>query len=110
MATRDRSVLPGTADLVILRVLTDGPRHGFDVSRTLARLSHGVVELDDAALYQALHRMEAKGWIEGEWGRTDENRRAKFYSLTAKGRRQLDAEVASWQKHAAAIDRILEEA
>lgn len=110
MTTRDRSVLPGTADLVILRVLTDGPRHGFDISRTLARLSDGVVELDDAALYQALHRMEAKGWIAGEWGRTEENRRAKFYTLTDGGRQQLEAEVTAWQKHAAAIERILERA
>lgn len=110
MTTRDRSVLPGTADLVILRVLTDGPRHGFDISRTLARLSDGVVELDDAALYQALHRMEAKGWIAGEWGRTEENRRAKFYTLTDGGRQQLEAEVTAWQKHAAAIELILENA
>jgi transcriptional regulator len=108
MAKHERSVLPGTVDLVILRVLAEGPMHGFGISRTLREHSDGVVELDDAALYQALHRLENRKLLEGEWGTSENNRRAKFYRLTSRGREQLEKEVSEWRRYAAAIARILE--
>lgn len=108
MAKHDRSVLPGTVDLVVLRVLQEGPMHGFGISRKLSRRSGGVVELEDAALYQALHRLESRGLLEGEWGTSENNRRAKFYRLTEKGLTALEREISSWRRYAAAIARVLE--
>jgi len=107
MAKHDRSVLPGTVDLVVLRVLSDGPQHGFGVSRILKRRSDGVVVLEDAALYQALHRLETQGLVEAEWGRSENNRRAKFYRLTSDGRSRLEAEIRSWERYSEAIRHIL---
>lgn len=104
------SLLQGTVDLLILRVLQDGPAHGYAVSRWVRERTDGVLAMEDAALYQALHRLEAKGWIEAEWGVSENNRRAKYYSLTAKGRRQLKAEVATWKQYAAAMLRVIEPA
>lgn len=108
MPKHERSVLPGTVDLVILRVLQEGPLHGFGVSRKLRKRSDGVVELDDAALYQALHRLERRKLLEGEWGTSKNNRRAKFYRLTDKGRKELEKERKAWKRYAGAVDRILE--
>jgi len=108
MTKRQRSLLPGTVDLVILKTLSEGPRHGFAVSRDIRARSNGVLELQDAALYQALHRMENKGWINAEWGQSENNRRAKFYQLTGAGRRRLDSEARSWREYAAAVFHILE--
>lgn len=102
--------LPGTVDLVILRTLADGPGHGFQISRQIHARSEGALDLQDAALYQALHRMENRGWIEAEWGVSENNRRAKFYRLTRAGRRHLNTEARSWRAYAAAIFRILEPA
>ncbi len=102
--------MPGTVDLVILRTLSEGPGHGFAVSRAIRARSGGVLDLQDAALYQSLHRMENKGWIAAEWGVSENNRRAKFYRLTAAGRKRLDAEATSWREYAEAIFRILEPA
>lgn len=104
------SLLQGTVDLLILRVLQDGPAHGYAVSRWIRERTEGVLAMEDAALYQALHRLEAKDWIEAEWGVSENNRRAKYYSLTAKGRRQLKAEVATWKQYAAAMLRVIEPA
>jgi PadR family transcriptional regulator PadR len=110
MTEKQRAFLPGTVDLVILRTLSEGPGHGFAISRTIRARSGGVLELQDAALYQALHRMESKGWIAAEWGVSENNRRAKFYQLTSLGRKQLDSEASSWREYATAIFRILEPA
>ncbi len=88
------SLLQGTVDLLILRALQGGPGHGYSVSRWVRERTDGVLSMEDAALYQALHRLEGKGWIESEWGLSENNRRAKYYSLTAEGRRQLRSEVA----------------
>lgn len=107
MAKHDRSVLPGTVDLVVLRVLRDGPQHGLGISRILERRSEGVVVLEDAALYQALHRLETQGLLDAEWGRSANNRRAKFYRLTAEGRARLDTEIRSWERYSEAIGHIL---
>lgn len=106
---RSRStMLQGTVDIIILKVLTRGPLHGYGIARWLADETEGVLELDDAALYQGLHRMEAKGWIEAEWDRTDTGRRAKFYRLTEAGRKRLDSEAAAWISYAGAVLRVLD--
>ena len=104
------SLIQGTVDLLILRALQDGPAHGYAVSRWIRERTDAVISMEDAALYQALHRLEARGWIDAEWGVSENNRRAKFYGLTAIGRRQLRAEVTSWQRYAAAMSRVIEPA
>jgi transcriptional regulator len=108
MTEQSRGLLPGTVDLVILQTLTQGALHGFAISRSIGARSDGALELQDAALYQALHRMERAGWVEAEWGVSDKGRRAKFYHLTADGRRQLDQEVGFWQRYAEAVFKVLE--
>jgi transcriptional regulator len=108
MTRRERGLFPGTVDLVILRTLAGGPKHGFAISRTLRDRSVGVVDLQDAALYQALHRIERQGWIKAEWGLSEKNRRAKFYSVTKSGRVRLEKEVATWQRYSSAVSKILE--
>ena len=110
MAESQRGLLPGTVDLVILRTLTDGPLHGFAVSRAIRARSEGILELQDAALYQALHRMEESGWVEAEWGLSEKGKRAKFYRLTAGGRKQLSREEGFWRRYAAAVFKVLEPA
>lgn len=101
-------VLPGTVDLVILRTVADGPVHGFAISKRLLLRSGGVVHLQDAALYQALHRLARKGLLETEWALTDSNRRAKFYRLTDSGRDQLELEESSFRSYVEGVFRILE--
>lgn len=103
-----RALLPGTVDLVILRTLSEGPLHGFAVSRSLRARSEGLLDLQDAALYQALHRMERSGWVEGKWGISEKGKRAKFYRLTREGRRQLEREAGFWRQYAEAVFRILD--
>ena len=100
--------LQGTVDVMILKTLSRGPSHGFGISRSIRERSEGVLGLEDAALYQALHRMEAKGWIESEWGLSENNRRAKFYQLTTEGARQLKVETTAWHRYAVAVLKILE--
>src|SRR5262245_28957020 len=101
-------MMRGTVDLLILRALQQGPAHGYDVSRWVRDRTDAVLNLEDAALYQALHRLEEKGWIESEWGRSDNNRRAKFYELTTEGRRQLRTEVSAWRQFAEAVFKAIE--
>ena len=101
------SLLQGTVDLLILRALTQGPAHGYAVSRWVRERTDGVLALEDAALYQALHRLEARGWIEAEWGVSENNRRAKYYALTSSGRAMLKRETRAWEVQTSAIGRIL---
>jgi len=108
MADESRGLLPGTVDLVILQTLTSGPLHGFEVSRSIRARSEGALDVQDAALYKALHRMERAGWVEAEWGISDRGRRAKYYSLTTAGRRQLRREVGFWRQYAEAVFKVLE--
>ena len=103
-------LLHGTVAVLILKALTWGPMHGYDISRTIRQRSDGALGLEDAALYQALHRLEHKGWIEAEWGLSENNRRAKFYRLTNEGRRQLETEVTSWRAYVDAVSKVLETA
>ncbi len=107
MSPRERGLIPGTVDLLILRTLVDGSKHGFGISRLLRDRSDGVVDLQDAALYQALHRIERQGWIKAEWGLSDKNRRAKFYQLTTAGRARLDSETTSWERYSEAVAKAL---
>lgn len=107
-ADDSRGLLPGTVDLVILQTLTAGPKHGFSVSRSIRARSGGTLELRDAALYQALHRMEGSGWVEAEWGISEKGKRAKFYRLTPAGLKQLKREEGFWRRYAAAVFKVLE--
>lgn len=108
MGDQNRGLLPGTVDLVVLQTLTAGPKHGFAVSRSIRTRSDGVLDLQDAALYKALHRMEKNGWTRAEWGLSEKGKRAKFYHLTAAGAKQLDAEASFWRDYAAAVSKVLE--
>lgn len=108
MTPQQRNILPGTVDLIILQTLTGEPMHGFQVSRSIRARSDGELDLQDAALYQALHRMEKAGWIESEWGISDKGRRAKYYQMTRAGRAQLQQEVGFWNRYAAAVFKVLE--
>jgi PadR family transcriptional regulator len=110
MADSTLGLLQGTVDLLILRALQPGPAHGYAVSRWVRERTDGVLAIEDAALYQALHRLEARGWIEAEWGLSDNNRKAKYYRLTSSGRRQVRAEISLWKRYAEAVFRVIEPA
>lgn len=101
-------VLQGTLDLLILKTLAWGAMHGYGVSRLIHERTDAALLVEDAALYQALHRLARKGWIEAEWGVSENNRRARFYALTPAGRRQLQKEVEQWRQYAAAVFKVVE--
>jgi PadR family transcriptional regulator PadR len=103
-------LMQGTVAVLILKALSWGALHGYDISREIRRRSEGALGLEDAALYQALHRLERKGWIAAEWGLSENNRRAKFYQLTDDGRAALQAEVVTWRTYVAAVSKVLETA
>ncbi len=110
MVRKTATLLQGTVDVLILKTLQESPMHGYGVSRWIRERTDGVVGLEDAALYQALHRLEAKGWLEAEWGLSDNNRRAKYYRLTTRGRKQLRTETAAWRRYARAVLSVLDNA
>lgn len=101
-------LLQGTLDLLILKTLQPGPTHGWDISQRIRQVSGEVLAVNQGSLYPALHRLEAQGWIASEWGASDNNRRAKFYRLTAAGRRQLAAETENWERFSQAVGLILQ--
>lgn len=103
----DSDTLYGTMNLLALQALRDGPLHGLAVGRRIERATHGALRIEEGALYPALHRLERDGLVEGTWGRTEENRRAKFYRLTRKGRRQLQRESTRWARHAEVVAEML---
>lgn len=108
MAT-DRVDLPqGTLDLLILRTLALEPQHGWAISERIQQVSREVLQVPQGSLYPALHRLERRGWIKAQWGISDNNRRAKYYMLTAKGRKQLDAEAESWRKLTTAVGLVMD--
>jgi len=100
-------LIQGTVDVLILRTLAWQPMHGYAISRWIRERSDGLLAIEGAALYLALHRLERKRWVAPSWGVSDNNRRAKFYQLTAEGRRQLRAETTTWQTYSAAVTRVL---
>ena len=107
-ADRERiALLQGTLDLLILRTLVFGPEHGQGIARAIQQQSENTLMVDHGSLYPALQRLEDRGWIEAEWGASDNNRRARFYTLTKKGRRQLVAQTSQWRRLTEAIGRIL---
>ena len=100
----------GTLDLLILRTLALGPRHGWDISARIRQVSSDALNIKQGTLYPALHRLERRGWIKSRWGASENNRRAKYYDLTRAGRRQLEHETANWNQLAAAVEQVLEHA
>jgi PadR family transcriptional regulator, regulatory protein PadR len=101
-------LLKGTVDLLLLRSLRQGPSHGYEVARWVHDRTGGVLTVEDAALYQALHRLEDSGLIASEWGISENNRRAKYYHLTPHGRRRLRSDVSVWKRYAAAVLKVIE--
>jgi PadR family transcriptional regulator, regulatory protein PadR len=100
-------LLQGTLDLLILKTLALEPMHGWGISQRLQQMSDDVLRVNQGSLYPALHRLEAAGWIDAEWGASDNNRQAKFYRLTRAGQRQLRDETAQWELMAGAVTRVL---
>jgi transcriptional regulator len=108
--TTDGDLLGGTLDMLILRTLQSGSKHGFAIARSIAERSDEVLLVEEGSLYPALHRVERRGWIRAAWGVSENNRRAKFYTLTAKGRARLAEESSRWRELAAAVARVMEPA
>ena len=108
MAPSPNELLQGTVDLLILKAVSLEPMHGWGISQRIQQISRGVLEVNQGALYPALHRLEDQGWLDAEWGTSENNRRAKYYELTAAGRRQLAAEVRTWQRYANAVQLLLQ--
>jgi transcriptional regulator len=107
MAPSRSDLLQGTLDVLILKTLANGQMHGWGISQRIQQLSEDVLAVNQGSLYPALHRLEEKGWIAAEWGSSENNRKARFYSLTRLGRRQLAEETESWERFAAAVGRVL---
>jgi PadR family transcriptional regulator PadR len=100
-------LLPGTLDMMILRTLVRGPMHGYDIAESIQQISAEVLQVDEGALYQALHRMELRGLLESEWGLSENKRRAKFYRMTKAGRTQLADESRRWKRLSTAVSRVM---
>jgi transcriptional regulator len=107
MATPDLELIRGTFDLILLKTLAWGPMHGLGVVRWIEEVTHHQLQVEEGALYPALHRLEQKKWLAAEWGYTESNRRAKYYRLTERGRKQLAAESSKWARYTAAVGLIL---
>ena len=105
--TKSAELLQGTLDLLILKVLGLGPMHGWALAQRIRQLSEDVLRVNQGALYPALHRLEQQGWIEAEWGESENNRRAKYYSLTKAGRKRLQVEEQSWERLSTAVQVVL---
>ena len=102
--------LQGTLDMLVLKTLAGGPRHGWGISQRIQEISLDVLRVNQGSLYPALHRLEEEGWIEAEWGTSENNRRAKYYRLTRRGERRLADETEQWWRLAGAVGRILQTA
>ena len=100
-------LLQGTLDLLILKTLALGPQHGWGISQRIQQISENVLRVNQGSLYPALQRLDTAGWIESEWGASENNRQAKFYQLTSRGRQALRAEIDDWTRFAAAIAKVL---
>ena len=110
MASQPIDFLQGTLDILVLRTLAWGPTHGYGVSRWIRERTDGAFEIEDAALYKALHRLEHSGTVSAEWGLSEHNRKARFYRLTARGRNQLKQEESAWRRYVEAALKVLEPA
>lgn len=107
MPSEKSDLLQGTLDVLILKTLSNGSMHGWGISQRIQQLSEDVLAINQGSLYPALHRLEERGWISAQWGNSDNNRRARYYSLTRAGKRQLAEETESWERFAAAVTRVL---
>ena len=107
MAREDLQLLQGTLDTLVLKTLSWGPRHGYEIARWIKDTTGSELQVEDRALYVSLHRMEERGWLESEWGLTENNRKAKYYQLTREGRGELVAKTKTWSRYAAAVSKVL---
>ena len=99
-------LLRGTLDALVLKALSGGALHGYGIADWVREVTGGVLQIEDGALYTALHRMEERGWLSASWGVSDRGRRAKFYALTAKGRRRLEGEARDWERYVEAVGKV----
>lgn len=100
-------LLQGTLDVLVLKTLSWGPMHGYAVARSLQQLTDDVLRIEEGSLYPALHRMERRGWVASDWGLSENNRRARYYRLTAEGRKQLRTEASTWSVFSQAVSKVL---
>ena len=111
MSAKRNDILQGTLALLVLQTLASGRKmHGYAITAHIHRISDQLLRVEEGSLYPALHRMEQDGWVRAEWGKTEKNREARFYSITPKGRRQLDIEQQSWRRLTEGVGRVLAEA
>lgn len=108
MSADSMELMQGTLDVLVLRTLAWGTMHGYGVSRWIRERTDGAIVIEDAPLYKALHRLEGSGFVEAEWGVSENNRRARYYRLTPAGQRRLHEQETSWRRYAAAVFRVLE--
>ncbi len=101
-------LVQGTLDLLVLRTLAAGPRHGYDVATEVHARTGGELSIEDAALYQSLHRLDRQGLVDAEWGPSENNRRARYYTLTAAGRKRLREDTANWRRYSRAVEAVLQ--
>ena len=106
-SAEDLDLLQGTLDVLILKTLSWGPRHGYAIARWVHDVSDDVLRVEEGALYPALHRLEKRGLIEAEWGLSENNRKAKYYQLTPRGRAQLRAKATTWARYSTAVSKVL---
>ncbi len=107
MSEKKSDVLQGTLDLLVLKTLALGPMHGYGIAKRIQQISKDVLQVNQGSLYPALVKLQQQGWITAEWGASEKNRRAKYYSLTAVGQKQLDAEMEHWRRLSTAVGRLL---
>ncbi len=100
-------LLQGTLDLLVLKALSTEPMHGWGVSQRIQQISRGVLEVNQGSLYPALHRLENRGWIDSSWGTSENNRRAKFYRISATGKKELAEQTATWRRYSGAVEAVL---
>ena len=110
MTKHKADLLQGTLDMLILKALSAGPLHGYGVGQRITQLAEEMLKVEEGSLYPALYRLEERGWIKSEWGTSDNNRRARFYTLTAKGRKQLGVEEENWRRLVLAVGKVLQTA
>ena len=111
MASKDKAdLLQGTLDMLILKALSLGPMHGFGVRGRIMQMAEDMLRVEEGSLYPALYRLEERGWIESEWGTSENNRRARFYKLTRSGRKQLQVEEETWQRFVMVIGKVMQSA
>ena len=101
-------LLQGTLDMLILRAIANEPQHGWAIAQRIQQVSNNVLQIGQGSLYPALHRLEYKGWIRAQWGQSENNRKARFYSLSAAGRKRLNIELANWDRLSGAVNLVLE--